>query len=141
MMHRCMLQRILTLTLLAGCTIFANTELAMAQTWPNRPVTLVVPYGPGASNDLFTRALANVLSKRFNQPFVVENRAGAGAFTGASYVQKAAPDGYTFLEGPNGVAIFKDVMKLDLDAATRSHDDLGVRQVAGSDDRLKIPGR
>jgi tripartite-type tricarboxylate transporter receptor subunit TctC len=113
-----MLQSILTLVLLVGCTISAGTEFANAQTWPSRPVTLVVPYGPGASNDLFTRALANVLSKKFNQPFVVENRAGAGAFTGASYVQKAAPDGYTFLEGPNGVAIFKDVMKLDLDAAT-----------------------
>jgi len=88
---------------------------AQAQEWPSRPVTLVVPYAPGASNDLFTRALANVLSKRFNQPFVVENRVGAGGFTGTNSVAKAAPDGYTYVEMPNSIAGFKPIMKVDLD--------------------------
>jgi tripartite-type tricarboxylate transporter receptor subunit TctC len=78
-------------------------------------VTLVVPYAPGASNDLFTRALADVLSKRFNQPFVVENRPGAGGFTGTQAVSRAAPDGYTFVEMPNSIAGFKPGMKVDFD--------------------------
>lgn len=91
---------------------------AQSQNWPTRPVTLVVPYGPGASNDTFTRAIATVLSKKFGQPFVVENRPGAGGFTGSDQVRKAAPDGYTFLEMPNGIASFKLAMKVDLDPTT-----------------------
>jgi tripartite-type tricarboxylate transporter receptor subunit TctC len=92
-----------------------GAEGAFAQAWPSRPVTLVVPYGPGASNDIFTRALAEILSKRLGQPFVVENRPGAGGFTGANAVAQSAPDGYTFLEIPNSVAGFKLIMKVNLD--------------------------
>jgi tripartite-type tricarboxylate transporter receptor subunit TctC len=94
--------------------------MAKAQTpnWPTRAVTLVVPYGPGASNDTFTRAIATVLSRKFGQPFVVENRPGAGGFAGSDQVRKAAPDGYTFLEMPNGIASFKLAMKVDLDPST-----------------------
>lgn len=91
---------------------------ARAQAWPARPVTLVVPYGPGASNDIFTRALGEILSKKFNQPFVVENRPGAGGFSGTLAVSRSAPDGYTFLEIPNSVAGFKPGMKVDLDPLT-----------------------
>lgn len=83
--------------------------------WPERPVTLVVPYGPGASNDTFTRALADILSKRFDQPFIVENRAGAGGFTGSRSVADSAGDGYTFLEVPNSVVGFAPLMKVDLE--------------------------
>lgn len=86
---------------------------ATAQNWPERPVTLVVPYGPGASNDTFTRALADILSETQGQPFVVENRAGAGGFTGAKSVADADPDGYTFLEIPNSVVGFEPLMKVD----------------------------
>ena len=85
------------------------------QPWPLRPVTMVVPYGPGASNDIFTRALAEILSRRFNQPFVVDNRPGAGGFTGTNAVSRTAPDGYTFLEMPNSIAGFKPGMKVDFD--------------------------
>jgi tripartite-type tricarboxylate transporter receptor subunit TctC len=91
---------------------------AQTANWPSRPVTMVVPYGPGASNDLFTRALSEILSRKFNQPFVVENRAGAGGFTGTSGVVRAAPDGYTFLEMPNSIAGFKPGMKVDFDPLT-----------------------
>ena len=101
---------------LAAAGIVAPAIGAHAQTaWPTRAVTLVVPYGPGASNDIFTRAIAEILSKRFGQPFVVENRAGAGGFTGSNSVAQAAPDGYTFLEVPNSVVGFKPLMKVDLD--------------------------
>jgi tripartite-type tricarboxylate transporter receptor subunit TctC len=100
------------LTCLAA-TGFAGT--GFAADWPTRPVTMVVPYGPGASNDIFTRALAEILTKKLGQPFVVENQPGAGGFTGAAAVGKAAPDGYTWLEIPNGIVGFKPVMKVDFD--------------------------
>ena len=97
---------------IVGCVCAQSVH---AQDWPNRPVTIVVPYGPGASNDTFTRALALVLTKQFGQPFVVSNRPGAGGFIGSDAVAKAAPDGYTFLEMPSSIAGFKPVMKVDLD--------------------------
>jgi tripartite-type tricarboxylate transporter receptor subunit TctC len=92
---------------------------AQAQDWPSRPVTLVVPFGPGASNDLFTRMLANILQKQFNQPFVVSNRPGAGGLIGSAAVAKSPPDGYLFLEMANSIASFKPIMKTtELDPLT-----------------------
>jgi tripartite-type tricarboxylate transporter receptor subunit TctC len=106
---------VLAFALAAALAGVAAGGSAAAQDWPSRPVTLVVPYGPGASNDTFTRALADILTKKYGQPFVVENRPGAGGFTGANSVAQAAPDGYTFLEIPNSVVGFKPIMKVDLD--------------------------
>lgn len=98
-------RQVLTFTAAAAAASVLPTAGSVAQAaWPNRPVTLVVPYGPGASNDIFTRALANIWSKRFGVPFVVENRPGAGGYTGTNGVVQAAPDGYTFLEMPSGIA-------------------------------------
>ncbi|MBL8699675.1 MAG: tripartite tricarboxylate transporter substrate binding protein [Alphaproteobacteria bacterium] len=110
-------RRVLSLPLAAATLAVAGGSAAQ-QAWPRRPVTFVVPYGPGASNDTFTRALAEILSKRFGQPFVVENRAGAGGFTGSNAVAQAAPDGYTFLEAPNSIVGFKPLMKVNLDPLT-----------------------
>lgn len=101
------------LAVIASALISGSTH---AQEWPNRPVTLVVPFGPGASNDIFTRAIAQILSKKFGQPFVVENRPGAGGFTGSNSVKTSPPDGYTFLE--NMVLPFKQTMNVDLDLGT-----------------------
>jgi len=71
---------------------------ARAQTaWPDRPVRLIVPYPPGGSNDIVTRHLADVLRERHGQPFLVENRSGAGANIGADLVAKSPPDGLTLL--------------------------------------------
>lgn len=113
MSHTKHLTRRAAIALAAGLATLAVP--AAAQDWPDRPVTLVVPYGPGASNDTFTRALADILTQTHDQPFVVENRAGAGGFTGAKSVVDADPDGYTFLEVPNSVVGFKPLMKVDLD--------------------------
>lgn len=82
----------------------AGTVPASAQSWPTKPVTIIVPYGPGAANDIFTRAAAAVLSKKFNQPFIIENRPGAGSIAGTLQVVRAAPDGYTLLENSNAIA-------------------------------------
>jgi tripartite-type tricarboxylate transporter receptor subunit TctC len=81
----------------------AMASLAVAQdnagTYPNRPVTMVVPYAAGGGLDVFARQLAHKLSERLGKTFVVENRPGAGTVIGAGYVAKAAPDGYTIMLG------------------------------------------
>jgi tripartite-type tricarboxylate transporter receptor subunit TctC len=70
---------------------------AAAQNYPNRPVKIVVPYAVGGSADVYGRVLAAKLSEALGQPFVIENRPGAGAIVGTDAVAKSAPDGYTLL--------------------------------------------
>jgi tripartite-type tricarboxylate transporter receptor subunit TctC len=70
---------------------------ARAQDFPNRQITVVVPFTPGAGNDLIGRHLAEGLAKRWNVPVIVENRPGAGSATGTAYVARSKPDGYTLL--------------------------------------------
>ncbi|HYW59265.1 MAG TPA: tripartite tricarboxylate transporter substrate binding protein [Xanthobacteraceae bacterium] len=86
-------------TLLAGIAALAATapHRASAQGYPDRPVTLVVPFAPGGSTDILARAVAAHLRETFGQPIVVENRTGASGNTGTGTVARAAPDGYTFL--------------------------------------------
>jgi len=72
---------------------------AGAQSWPDKQVNFIVPFSAGGTTDLFGRLLAQHMQKNFGQPFIVENRAGAGGNLGAAAVAKAAPDGYTFLVG------------------------------------------
>ena len=90
--------------LLAVASLAAMTALpAAAQgNWPNKPVRMVVPFAPGGTTDILARAMAVELTKAFGQPFVVDNRAGAGGNIGADIVAKAAPDGYTILMGTVG---------------------------------------
>jgi tripartite-type tricarboxylate transporter receptor subunit TctC len=76
----------------------AATE-ASAQAYPARPVTIVVPYAAGGNTDAIARTLAHRLEQRLGQSFVVEQKLGAASVIGASYVAKAAPDGYTILLG------------------------------------------
>jgi tripartite-type tricarboxylate transporter receptor subunit TctC len=66
-----------------------------AQTWPSKPVTLVVPFPPGGSTDVIARTLSPKLQEKFGSTFVVENKPGAGGAIGATAVKRAAPDGYT----------------------------------------------
>jgi tripartite-type tricarboxylate transporter receptor subunit TctC len=80
---------------------------AQAQTYPTRPVTLVVPIAAGGAVDTAARIFAEKLQDKLQQPFVVENRTGAGAMIGTGYVAKAAPDGYTLLLMESSVVLSK----------------------------------
>ena len=75
---------------------------AFAAAWPERTVTIVVPFPPGGSNDVIARLFAEHFAQVFGKPFVVENRPGANGNIGATAVARAAPDGYTFLLSGNG---------------------------------------
>ena len=107
-----------------------------AQDYPSQPITFVVPFGPGASNDTFTRTLADLLTKSLGQPVIVENREGAGGFTGSDFVARAKPDGYTLLESPTGIATMKVARNLDLDPTT---DLTPIAMLAASPQTLVVP--
>jgi len=91
------------LVLLAGLAAALACGTASAQTWPAKPIRLVVPFAAGGANDLMARAAAEGASKALGQPIVVDNKPGAGATLGADVVAKSAPDGYTFLVSAAGV--------------------------------------
>ena len=77
----------------------AITSPVHAQAWPNKPITLVVPFPPGGGTDAFARPLSVQLAKQLGRPVVIDNRGGAGGTVGASIAAKQAPDGYTFFIG------------------------------------------
>ena len=79
---------------------------ALAQTdWPQKPITMVVPYPPGGVNDAVARIYANKLAIEFGKPVLIDNRAGAGTTVASNYVAKAAPDGYTIYAGGTSLVI------------------------------------
>lgn len=84
----------------AACALLAAASLPMqaqAETYPHKPITLVVPFPPGGSTDVLGRLFGKLLSEQLKQPVVIDNRPGAGTILGAQLVAKAAPDGYTLL--------------------------------------------
>jgi tripartite-type tricarboxylate transporter receptor subunit TctC len=94
-----MIKRMLASALMLGALACA----ASAETWPSRPIRLVVPYPPGGAVDLIARLYGQGLSIRVGQPVVIENRPGSGGNIAGDVVAHAAPDGYTLFQGPDNV--------------------------------------
>ena|SRR5688572_19790370 len=83
-------------------------SVAIAQSWPARPITLICPFGAGGAPDIIARFVAQELGDKLGQRVVVENRTGASGNIGAAAVAKSAPDGYTILLGtPSPIVINK----------------------------------
>ena len=87
---------------------------AAAQTWPERPVTMVIPFPPGGGTDLLGRIIAKGLTEALGQQVVVENVGGAGGMLGSARVVKSAPDGYTMVIGTTADAINQSLYKAPL---------------------------
>lgn len=94
---------------IAGITV--STGAVAQQSYPTRPINLVVPFPAGGTTDVLARALGQELSKTLGQTVIVENKPGAGATLGADYVSKASPDGYTLLMGAVHHTIASSVYK------------------------------
>lgn len=106
-----------TMLALAGAGI-AAPHIARAQAaWPNRPVRVVVPFPPGGSNDAVARPLAEALARRFNQPFIVDNKAGAGSTIGSNEVARAPADGHVLMVTSSTFATSAAVQRTPYDAA------------------------
>ncbi|CAN5407092.1 tripartite tricarboxylate transporter substrate binding protein [soil metagenome] len=105
-----------TLRAAAACLLavacVARPALAQnADSYPSKPVTIIVPFGPGGSADVYARIIAQALSTETGKSFIVENRPGAGAVIGTQLVAKAAPDGYTLLMMSNTQTVNESLLK------------------------------
>ena len=89
-------------TILSCAVLAAMTAHAADTTFPNRPIRMVIPFAPGASNDITARLIAPKMSENMGHPVVVDNRPGAGGVVGAELTARAIPDGYTVLMGSPG---------------------------------------
>lgn len=85
--------------------------VVLAQQYPSRPITLVIPFGTGGINDTVARPLAALMSKNLGQPVLVDNRAGAGGAIGMGYVAKQKPDGYTLLLATPNISVIPEAEK------------------------------
>lgn len=98
----------------AALAFAAVPVAAQAQTYPDHAVRIIVPFAAGGGSDIVGRAIAQKLQDKFGQPFVVENRTGAGGSIGANQVARAAPDGYTLLLGSSSEIAQYPAVKADL---------------------------
>jgi tripartite-type tricarboxylate transporter receptor subunit TctC len=97
-------RRPLVTLVMAVLCLGAPPSAALAA-FPDRPVTIVVPFAPGGANDVVVRAIQQPFAEALGQPIIVENRGGAGGSVGAAYVARARPDGYTLLMAATGFVV------------------------------------
>lgn len=111
-----LIERMAQATLALACALFP--VIAGAQSYPSKPLRMIIPFPPGGSNDVVGRAIAAQLSTRLANPVVVENVGGAGGLIGTDMAAKAAPDGYTLLLVSVAFAFNPSMYKLPYDPAT-----------------------
>jgi tripartite-type tricarboxylate transporter receptor subunit TctC len=97
------MKRVIAIAAAIACLVIAGS--AVAQDYPSRPITWVVPFPPGGVTDNGARTVAKVLSEKLGQPVIIENKPGAGGIVGTEYVVNSKPDGYTFLYASNGALV------------------------------------
>ena len=121
-----------------GAMLWAISGLAMAQTYPTKPLKLVVPYAAGGSTDQLARAIAEPLGRALGQAVVVENKPGGNTIIGAEVVAKAAPDGYTLFMGSSASLAVNPLLysKLPYDPVA---DFAGVSMLAASPLVMVVP--
>jgi tripartite-type tricarboxylate transporter receptor subunit TctC len=88
--------------LIAALALALAAPASQAQTWPDKPVHIVIAFTPGSATDVIARSMSNELSAKLGQPVIIENKPGAGGTIAATLVAKAAPDGYTLLVNSSG---------------------------------------
>ena len=101
-----------TLYCLLAFPLSAAAGPALAQAWPDKPITMIVPFPPGGVADTVARPIAEALSRELKQTVVVENKAGAGGALGIGQAARAAPDGYTVLLSLSSISILPEADKL-----------------------------
>ena len=102
--------------LLLFIAAIAAAGMAHAQSYPNRPVKVIIPWPPGQATDLAARIVGEKLSQQLGQPFIMENKPGAGGSIGTEIVAKSAPDGYTLLAASSGpISIMPNLQKIPYD--------------------------
>jgi tripartite-type tricarboxylate transporter receptor subunit TctC len=99
---------------LAVLAVLLSGQGAQAETYPSRPITVIVPFAGGSASDVVTRILLDHMAKSLGQPFVIDNRPGAGGNTGTAAAAKAAPDGYTLVGTGSGPIAANKTLYRDL---------------------------
>jgi len=94
--------------------LLGMAQIATAQTYPEKPITLVIPYTAAGITDNSGRLVAKKLSERLGQPIVIDNRPGAGGAVGAEYASRAKPDGYTLFMGTRGTQVTNAMIQKDV---------------------------
>jgi tripartite-type tricarboxylate transporter receptor subunit TctC len=109
--------------------VLCAANAALAQSWPSKPLKMIVPFPPGGAVDILGRAISTKLSDALGQGVVVENRAGAGGAVGSEAAAKSAPDGYTFLMGSTSTISINPAL-VSKPTYDPEHDFVPVSQVA-----------
>lgn len=123
--------------LVATCAMMAAAPAAAQSGWPERPVTIIVPFSPGGATDITARIVADAMADHFGQPFVVQNRTGAAGNIGVEAGVRADPDGYTFLFATQGtMTVNPHIYDLPYDTRT---DLMPVSQTFSVDHFVAVP--
>ena len=108
-------RRMAALGLMSAALCLTQAAPVFADAWPSRPITMVVPFTAGTTSDVIARSLAQELHQKLGQPFIIENKGGAGGNIGAANVARANGDGYTILFATTGQAATNQLMYKSMD--------------------------